>query len=79
MFCSVRLRSTFAAEKLRLLCRMLPAGGAVAGRDYNTVELSEHTFREFYLPAYKAGIDAGAAMVMTSFNTINGVPASTNK
>lgn len=54
-------------------------GGAVAGRDYNTVELSEHTFREFYLPAYKAGIDAGAAMVMTSFNTINGVPASTNK
>ena len=54
-------------------------GGAIAGRDYNTVELSEHTFREFYLPAYKAGIDAGAAMVMTSFNTINGVPASTNK
>ena len=54
-------------------------GGAVAGRDYNTVELSEHTFREFYLPAYKAGIDAGAAMVMTSFNTINGVPARTNK
>lgn len=34
-------------------------GGAVAGRDYNTVELSEHTFREFYLPAYKAGHRCG--------------------
>ena len=54
-------------------------GGAVAGRDYNTVELSEHTFREFYLPAYKAGIDAGAELVMTSFNTVNGIPASGNK
>ncbi|MDD7740337.1 MAG: beta-glucosidase BglX [Fusicatenibacter sp.] len=54
-------------------------GGAQAGRDYNTVELSEHTFREFYLPAYQAGIDAGAELVMTSFNTINGIPASTNK
>lgn len=54
-------------------------GGAEAGRDYNTVELSEHTLRDFYLPSYQAGIDAGAGMVMTSFNTINGIPASTNK
>jgi beta-glucosidase len=54
-------------------------GGATAGRDYNTVELSEHTLRDFYLKSYKAGIDAGVGMVMTSFNTINGVPASTNK
>ena len=53
-------------------------GGALAGRDYNTVELSEHTFREFYLKSYKAGIDAGTGMVMTSFNTVNGIPASTN-
>ena len=54
-------------------------GGAEAGRDYNTVELSDHTLREFYLPSYKAGIDAGVGMVMTSFNTVNGIPASTNK
>lgn len=54
-------------------------GGAEAGRDYNTVELSEHTLRDFYLPAYKAGIDAKAGMVMTSFNTVNGIPASTNR
>ena len=54
-------------------------GAPTAGRGYNTVELSEHTLREFYLPSYRAGIDAGAAMVMTSFNTIDGVPATANR
>lgn len=54
-------------------------GAPTAGREYNTVELSEHTFREFYLPSYQAGIDAGAALVMTSFNTVNGIPATGNK
>ena len=54
-------------------------GAPTAGRDYNTVELSRHTLKEFYLPSYKAGIDAGAALVMTSFNTIDGVPATGNK
>lgn len=54
-------------------------GAAEAGRDYNTVELSEHTLREYYLPSYKAAIDAGAGLVMTSFNTLNGIPASTNR
>ncbi len=54
-------------------------GGAEAGRDYNNVELSEHTLREQYLPAYKEGIDAGARLVMTSFNTLNGIPSSGNK
>lgn len=53
-------------------------GGAEAGRDYNTVELSEQTLREYYLRSYQAGINAGAALVMTSFNTVNGVPASVN-
>ena len=54
-------------------------GGAEAGRDYTNVELSEHTLREQYLPAYRAGIDAGAKLVMTSFNTLNGLPSSANK
>lgn len=54
-------------------------GAPTAGRDYNTVELSRHTLKEFYLPAYKAGIDAGAAMVMASFNTIDGIPATGNQ
>ncbi len=53
-------------------------GGAEAGRDYNTVDISEHSLREYYLPAYKACIDAGVAMVMPSFNTLNGVPSVAN-
>ena len=54
-------------------------GGAEAGRDYNTVELSEHLLREYYLPAYKACIDAGVDMVMPSFNSLNGVPSTANR
>lgn len=54
-------------------------GAAVAGRDYNGAELTERTFRQYYLPAYRAGVEAGVGMVMTSFNTVNDIPASTNK
>lgn len=54
-------------------------GAPEGGRDYQNVELSEHTLREYYLPAYKAAIDAGADMVMSSFQTINGIPSAANK
>lgn len=54
-------------------------GAPTAGREYNTVELSENTLRGYYLPAYKAAIDAGVEMVMTSFNTLNGVPSTGNE
>lgn len=54
-------------------------GAPMAGRDYNTVELSERTLREDYLPAYQAGIDAGCASVMTSFNTLDRIPSTGNK
>lgn len=54
-------------------------GAPTAGREYNTVELSENTLRGYYLPAYKVAIDAGVEMVMTSFNTLNGVPATGNE
>lgn len=54
-------------------------GAAESGRDYNTVDMSEHTLREYYLPSYKAAIDAGVKMVMTSFNSLNGIPAAGNK
>lgn len=52
---------------------------AEAGRDYNTCEITETTLRNIYLPPFKAGIDAGAASVMNSFNTMNGVPVAVNK
>ena len=54
-------------------------GAGEAGRDYNTVELSERILRESYLPAYKACIDAGARLVMPSFNALNGIPSVANK
>lgn len=53
-------------------------GGAEAGRDYNLVELSNRELRQFYLPAYKACLDAGAQMIMPSFNSLNGVPSTAN-
>lgn len=54
-------------------------GAPLAGRDYNAVELSPRTFRDDYLPAYKEAVDAGAALVMTSFNTLDRVPSTGNK
>jgi len=54
-------------------------GAAEAGRDYNTVDMSRVKMYQYYLPPYKAAIDAGAGSVMTSFNEINGIPATGNK
>ncbi|MCR5790120.1 MAG: beta-glucosidase BglX [Lachnospiraceae bacterium] len=54
-------------------------GGAIGGRDYNTVELSERTLREEYLPSYQAAVEAGTETVMTSFNVLNRIPASGNR
>ena len=54
-------------------------GAAEAGRDYNTVDMSKPRMYNEYLPPYKAAIDAGVGSVMSSFNDINGVPATANK
>ena len=54
-------------------------GAPTAGRDYNTVDMSERFFREYYLPPYEAAVKAGAATVMTSFNDYDGVPATGNR
>ncbi len=53
-------------------------GAAIAGRDYNAVDMSEMALRQVYLEPYHAAVEAGAATVMSSFNSINGVPASAN-
>jgi beta-glucosidase len=53
-------------------------GAAQGGRDYNTVDISEQTLREVYLPPFRDAFDAGADTVMSSFNDIAGVPASAN-
>jgi beta-glucosidase len=54
-------------------------GASQSGRDYHTTDMSDRVLRETYLPPYKAAIDAGAATVMTSFNELDGVPATGSK
>ena len=53
-------------------------GAAEAGRDYNTVDISERTLRDVYLPPFKAAFDVGAGSVMSAFNEIAGIPATVN-
>ena len=54
-------------------------GGVEGGREYGSVDVSERTLRQYYLPPYKAACDAGSGMLMTAFNTIGGVPATGDK
>ncbi|MDO9340454.1 MAG: glycoside hydrolase family 3 N-terminal domain-containing protein [Bacteroidales bacterium] len=54
-------------------------GAPQGGRDYNTVDMSERSLYEWYLPVYKSAINAGVASVMTSFNEIAGIPSTSNK
>lgn len=54
-------------------------GQPEGGREYNTVDMSRGVLRDFYLPAYRDAIRAGAALVMTSFNTVERIPATCSK
>lgn len=54
-------------------------GGAVGGRDYNTVDISPQALYDIYLPPFKAAINAGIGGVMTSFNDLNGIPCTIDK
>lgn len=51
-------------------------GAVLAGRDYNSVDMSERMLYEVYLPPFKAAMDAGVATFMNAFNDLNGVPAT---
>ncbi|MDG2525058.1 glycoside hydrolase family 3 N-terminal domain-containing protein [Stenotrophomonas sp. HITSZ_GD] len=68
-----------AADSLLATPKHFAAYGAVAaGMEYNYVELAPQTLRDVHLPPFKAAFEAGALTVMSSFNDINGVPASAN-
>ncbi len=54
-------------------------GAAEAGRDYNTTDMSLQRMYNEYLPPYKAAVQAGVGSVMSSFNDVNGIPATANK
>lgn len=82
------LGSAFAAARVRgfrkgglAACakHYVAYGAAEGGRDYNSVDLSEATLRDVYLPPFKAALDAGAETFMSAFNTIGGVPATANR
>jgi beta-glucosidase len=53
-------------------------GAAIAGKDYNTVDMSERKLREVYLPPFHASVQAGISTLMSAFNDLNGVPSSCN-
>jgi beta-glucosidase len=68
-----------APDRLAATIKHFGAYGApVAGREYNTVDMSTQQLFNDYLPPYKAAVDAGAASVMSSFNSLNGVPNTAN-
>lgn len=75
----------FQDENLRTGRRVLSCpkhfaayGAAEAGKDYNTVDISERTLRDVYLPPFKAAFDAGAGATMAAFNEIGGIPCAAN-
>jgi beta-glucosidase len=53
-------------------------GAVESGLDYNTVDISEQTLRDVYLPPFRAALEAGALSIMASFNEISGVPSHAN-
>lgn len=85
LFAAARVRG-FQGDDLTAADAMLATpkhfaayGAVMGGMEYNTVEISEQTLREVHLPPFKAAFDAGALTTMSSFNDINGVPASGNR
>jgi beta-glucosidase len=54
-------------------------GGAEGGRDYNTVDISERTLFEVYLPPFQASVNAGVSTIMGAFNEIAGLPMHANE
>lgn len=54
-------------------------GAPIAGKDYNSVDMSMGHFANFYMPPYKAAIEAGASTVMSAFNDFNNIPCSSNE
>ena len=54
-------------------------GAPIAGKEYNNVDMSLSHFANFYMPPYKAAVEAGAATVMGAFNDFNNIPSSCNE
>jgi beta-glucosidase len=69
-----------AADALAAVAKHFCAyGAATAGRDYASVDISERTLREVYMPPFAAAVGAGAAAVMPAFTDLAGIPMTANK
>ncbi|MEG1699689.1 MAG: beta-glucosidase BglX [Alistipes sp.] len=70
-----------AAENTIMACvkHFAGYGAPIAGKDYNSVDMSLGHFANFYMPPYKAAVEAGAATVMTAFNDLNNIPCTANE
>ncbi|MBR4865468.1 MAG: glycoside hydrolase family 3 C-terminal domain-containing protein [Clostridia bacterium] len=70
-----------AAPRAMLACakHFVGYGASEGGRDYNHTEISDYAMQNYYLPAFRAAVDAGCATVMSSFNEINGIPTTGDK
>uniref|UniRef100_UPI0040253736 glycoside hydrolase family 3 N-terminal domain-containing protein n=1 Tax=Candidatus Cryptobacteroides bacterium TaxID=3085639 RepID=UPI0040253736 len=85
MFCQAAVRGyqgeNLSAEGRIAAClkHFVGYGASEAGRDYVYTEISDQSLWDTYLPSFYAGVEAGAASVMSAFNNISGVPASANK
>lgn len=68
-------------QRMQISCvKHFAAYGAVeSGKEYNTVDISKRELMEYYMSGYKSAIENGAQMIMTSFNILNGIPATINK
>lgn len=85
LIAAARVRG-FQGKDLRAIDSMMACakhfaayGAAEAGLDYNTVDISERTLREVYLPPFRAALDAGVMSFMASFNEISGIPSTGNE
>lgn len=77
-FAAATVKGLAAGGMAATLKHFVGYGAAESGRDYNAVDLSTSRLHDLYLPPFKAGIDAGAQIVMAAFNTLNGVPGTAN-
>lgn len=70
-----------ASPRAMLACakHFVGYGASEGGRDYNHTEISDYAMQNYYLPAFRAAVDAGCATVMSSFNEINGIPTTGDK
>ena len=72
-------RDLAAADSLAASAKHLAGYGAVtAGREYASVDISERSLHEVYLPPFRAAVEAGVATIMPAFTDLAGVPMTAN-